>query len=120
QPAQSQSRANLWVMHCIEIRGSSLAWTHKLMPTRSFVVTRTRGRCRRARHVTHRESETAVRGARPKACDELHLVLTPWAARIGRQELDFMATCGGPRRAGCYYTRSAQSRPSLTPGRRPP
>src|SRR5947208_11209427 len=29
------------------------------MPTPSFVVTRTRGRCRRARHVTHRETETA-------------------------------------------------------------
>src|SRR5438876_187327 len=70
QPAQSQSRASLWVMQCIEIRGSSLAWTRKLVPTRSFVVTRTRGRCRRARHVTHREAET-----------ELHLVLTPGAPR---------------------------------------
>jgi hypothetical protein len=25
-PAQSQSRASLWVIHCIEIRGSSLVW----------------------------------------------------------------------------------------------
>jgi len=31
-----------------------------------------------------------------------------------------MATCGGPRRAGCYYTRSAQSKPSLTRGRHAP
>ena len=33
----------------------------------------------------------------------------PLAAKIGRQEADSMATCGGPRRAGRYCTRSAQS-----------
>src|SRR5207244_13417909 len=70
QPAQSQSPASLWVMQCIDTRVFSVAWTRKLVPTLSFVVTRTRGRCRRARHVTHREAET-----------ELHLVLTPGAPR---------------------------------------